>query len=110
MTLTKLAELAGVSVATVSKAFSGSREISGERREQIFKLAKENDCFDKYYKSQRERPIIALLCPEPESEHYGRQLGILEKKLDELGVKCESEVFLGIYHQQEDKLTLYQGE
>ena len=35
----KLALLAGVSVSTVSKAFSGSHEISEETRDSIFALA-----------------------------------------------------------------------
>ena len=45
--MARLASLAGVSVSTVSKAFSGSAEISEERREYIFKIAKENGCYDK---------------------------------------------------------------
>ena len=44
----KLALLAGVSVSTVSKAFSGSHEISEETRDSIFALAKRYGCFDKY--------------------------------------------------------------
>ena len=81
MTLAKLAELAGVSVGSVSKAFRGSPEISRETRERIFNLAKEHGCFDKYYKVPRHRPIIALLVPEPESEYYGNEIGILERAL-----------------------------
>ena len=81
MTLAKLAELAGVSVGSVSKAFRGSPEISQETRDRIFKLAKEQGCFDKYYKVPRHRPIIALLVPEPESEYYGNEIGIIERAL-----------------------------
>ena len=40
MTLARLAALAEVSVATVSKAFSGSKEIGHATRERIFALAK----------------------------------------------------------------------
>ncbi len=85
MTLTKLAEIAGTSVSTISKAFSGSKEISEETRERIFKIAKELDCFDKYYKAPRSRPMIALLPPEPESEYYGREIGMLERELNARG-------------------------
>lgn len=81
MTLTRLAALAGTSVATVSKAFAGSCEISKETKETIFALAKKEGCFDKYYKAPRERPLIALLAPEPEGEHYGREIGQLERAL-----------------------------
>ena len=42
MTHTKLAKLAGVSPATVSKVISGSNEISKETAEKVFKVAAEN--------------------------------------------------------------------
>ena len=70
MNLTTLASLAGVSVSTVSKAFSGSREISEETREKIFAIARENGCFDKYNKNKFEKKVIAVICPEIISEYY----------------------------------------
>ena len=85
MTLKKLAELSGTSIGTVSKAFSGSREISDATRERIFNIAKKTGCFDKFYKAPRSKPLIALLFPEPESEYYGREIGILERELNERG-------------------------
>jgi len=85
MTVKKLAELSGTSIGTVSKAFSGSREISEKTREKIFALAKEHGCFDKFYKDPRTRPLIALLYPEPESEYYSREIGILERALNDRG-------------------------
>ena len=42
MNIKKLAEITGVSAGTVSKAFSGSKEISEITREKIFAAAKEN--------------------------------------------------------------------
>ena len=86
MTLSQLAKLTGTSVGTVSKAFSGSHEISEETRNRIFETAKAHDCFDKYYKAPRKRPLIALMPPEPESEYYGREMGMIEKALTEKGV------------------------
>jgi hypothetical protein len=47
--LEKLAQLANVSIGTVSKAFSGSKEISEKTKNRIFTLAKKHDCFEKYY-------------------------------------------------------------
>lgn len=85
MTLMKLAQLAGVSVGTVSKAFSGSHEVGDTTRERIFAIAREQGCFDKYYKRPRKRPLIALVFPEPESEFYGRMMGVLERVLHERG-------------------------
>ena len=85
MTLTELARRIGTSVSTVSKAFSGSREISDGVRDRIFNEAKRVGCFEKYYKGPRERRIIAVLIPECESEFYGIQLGILEKEIARRG-------------------------
>ena len=85
MTLTQLAKFAGTSVGTVSKAFSGSREISEETKKRIFETAKQHGCFDKYYKAPRKRPLIALMPPEPEGEFYGREIGLIEKAFTESG-------------------------
>ena len=48
MTLTKIAQLAHVSVSTASKAFSMSNDVNEQTREKIFAIAKENGCFKKY--------------------------------------------------------------
>ena len=85
MTLSKLAEQVGVSISTVSKAFSGSREISEALRDRIFAAAKQLGCFDKYYKAPRTHPMIALLIPEPESIRYSREMGFLERAFSARG-------------------------
>lgn len=85
MTLIKIATLAGTSVSTVSKAFSGSGEISEETRENIFKIAKKLGCFEKYYKAPRKNPLIAIMIPEVESECYGTYAGIFERELQNRG-------------------------
>ena len=81
MTLENIALEAGVSVGSVSKAFKGSPEISKKTRDKIFEIAKKHGCFDKYYKVPRHRPVIALMPPEPESEYYGNEIGVLERAL-----------------------------
>lgn len=70
MTLSKLAKLANVSLSTVSKAFSGSDEISAETRNMIFNMAKRHGCFEKYYKGKYAKKAIAVICPEVQSEYY----------------------------------------
>ncbi len=85
MTLTKIAEMAGTSVATVSKAFSGSREIGEETKERIFRIAKDVGCFDKYYKAPRKQPLIALMIPEIDSECYGIYAGVFEREFNRMG-------------------------
>lgn len=81
MTLKKIAELTGCSVATVSKAFSGSREISEETAKKIFDLSKKLGCYEKYFKGFSRTPKIGLLFPETESEYYGKQIGLLEEEI-----------------------------
>ena len=80
MTLTKIAQMAKTSVSTVSKAFSGSTEISEETREKIFEIAKDLGCFDKYYKGPRKNPLVAIMIPEIESEYYALCAGIFERE------------------------------
>ena len=58
MNLSTIAKKANVSVSTVSKAFSDSREISEETRENILNIAKELGVYDKYYKGKYNRRDI----------------------------------------------------
>ena len=43
-----LAKLSGYSVATISKAFSGSAEISDETKNKIFEIAKKHGVYSKF--------------------------------------------------------------
>lgn len=85
MTMKKLAELAGVSVSTVSKAFSGSNELSEATREYIFEIARKNGCYDKYCKSVFEKTVVAVICPEFQSGYYSQQLTFLKKEIEKRG-------------------------
>ena len=85
MNLNTLAKLAGVSVATVSKAFSGSDEISDETRARIFSLAREHGCFDKYNKNKFDKKVIAVIAPELNSDYYTAFLTILDREITEQG-------------------------
>ncbi len=86
MNYEKLAQLANVSIGTVSKAFSGSKEISEKTRNKIFALAKKHDCFEKYYKAKREKKVVAVICPELKSSYYTDIVSRIEKKLTERSV------------------------
>lgn len=85
MNMEQLARLAGVSVSTISKAFSGSHEISEAKREEIFRLAKENGCYDKYARLQFPKKVVAVICPEYQSGYYCRQLTSFEEEIKKHG-------------------------
>ena len=101
MTLEKLAKLANVSVSTVSKAFSGSRDISEETRRKVFQIAKEQGCYEKYYKGCYARRVIAVICPEIQSEYYGAMVTLLEQKLDALG--ADMVLSLSNFHPERER-------
>ncbi len=81
MNLSKLAQLANVSVSTVSKAFSDSSEISEQTKEMIFSVAKDNNCFDKYYKPKYSKKVIAVICPEIIGVHYSQMATFLSNEI-----------------------------
>ena len=81
MNLSKLAKLANVSVSTVSKAFSDSYEISRETKDRIIALAKEYNCFEKYYKPKYPKKMIAVICPEILGLHYGQMATYIEREI-----------------------------
>ncbi len=82
MTMKQLADIANVSVSTVSKAFSGSREISDEKREYIFEIARKSGCYDKYCKPSFGKKVIAVICPEFQSGYYSQHLTYLKKEIE----------------------------
>ena len=109
MTMAQLAALAGVSVSTVSKAFSGSLEISEEKREHIFEIARREGCYDKYCKNPYSRSVIAVICPEFKSRLYSEQLSLLESEIKKrdatMIVSCTD-----FDHEREDELLTFFSE
>lgn len=85
MTLKDIANLAGVSVGTVSKAFSGSREVGEETKNRIFEIARENGCFDRYNKNKFNKKVVAVIIPEVNSDLYYSTLLELDKEITNQG-------------------------
>lgn len=81
MNMTKLAKISGVSVSTISKVFSGSHEISEKTRNKIIQVAKENGCYEKYFKPRYEKKLVAVICPEILGIHYTKLATDIEKSL-----------------------------
>lgn len=105
MTLAKLAAICGVSVSTVSKAFSESSEISEKTKKMIFAAAKENGCFDKYHAQKFEKKIIAVLIPEIRSAYYTSFIDSLEEHF----LKNDMRIVLSATNfSKEDEIRLIQ--
>jgi len=85
MKMRELANLAGVSVSSVSKVFSGSSEISDQTKERIIKIAKETGCYEKYSKKTFSKKVIAVVCYEFASGYYANQLKFLEREIAKRG-------------------------
>jgi len=107
MKLKELAELAGVSVGTASKAFSGSKEISPETREKIFSLAKKNGCFDKYNKKKFSKKVIAVICPEIKSDYYDTILTILDREISKRNSIMVSSIYNFNEQAKQELFTYY---
>lgn len=82
MTMKDLANICNVSVSTVSKAFSEAEDVSEETRELIFSVARENGCFDRFFKGKYHKKIIAVVCPEMVSDYYMKYVHTLKELLE----------------------------
>lgn len=85
MTLSKLAQLANVSVSVVSKAFSGREDVSESMREHVFAVAREHGCFQQFYHVPYDKPVVAVIIPELISQYYIHYMETLKKSLEESG-------------------------
>lgn len=85
MTMKELAKLAGVSIPTVSKAFSGAKDINEKTRAQIFDLARQTGCYNKYYKGKYPQKIVAVICHEIISNYYVEFIDCLRQKIEDAG-------------------------
>lgn len=106
MTLAKIAKMANVAVSTVSKAFSDSPEISSETKALIMKIAKENGCYEKYYKPKYNKKLIAVICPEVLGIHYSQMATYLEEKISKRGDTTLLAV-TNFSHEKQDELINY---
>lgn len=85
MTLSKLAQLANVSVSVVSKAFSGREDVSDEMREHVFAVARHYGCFQQFYHVPYDKPVVAVIIPEAISGYYIRYVEVLKQAFEERG-------------------------
>lgn len=92
MTHKKIAQIAHVSPSTVSKALSGSKEVSPELAAEIRRIAVETGYFKEKSKRKldnlREKgAVIAVICPEIVSVHYSEIVSCLKSEVESRGGK-----------------------
>lgn len=90
MTLKKIAQTAHVSLSTVSKALSGSKEISEELSQTIIKIALEQGYFEEKGKrkieySKMDAINIAVICPEIISLDYAKYITCIKNAVEAKG-------------------------
>lgn len=90
MTHKKIAEIANVSVSTVSKALSGSSDISEELTKEIVQIAINIGYFKEKSKKNIERQksksiLIGIICPEIISIHYSKIITCIKDCVERLG-------------------------
>lgn len=85
MTLSRLAQLANVSLSVASKAFSGKGDVSKEMREHVFRVAREHGCFEQFYRIPYDKPIVAVIIPEVISQYYINYISNLSRLARENG-------------------------
>jgi len=107
MTEKELARLAGVSPSTVSKAFSDAKDVSESTKEKIFKIAREYGCFGKYHKGKYTKRVIAIICPELISGHYGMLTDTLRTILEKNGCIAVISSFDFNFRKQAELIEYY---
>lgn len=86
----KIAELANVSPSTVSKALSGSKEVSEETAAKIRKIAIDAGYFKEKTKRKREYTdgnglLVAMVVPEIHGFHYSTIITCLKNHIEDRG-------------------------
>jgi len=75
----ELAKLANVSASTVSKVFHDADDVSEETKRLVFDIAKKHGCYHQFYKGKYSKPVIAIICPEIQSNYYAKHIEILQE-------------------------------
>jgi len=85
MTLQKLAQLAGVSTATASKALSGAWDINPQTRQRIIALAREHGYSRPRARKQENGPTVGVIYSDITSHYYSRLISLFDDRLAAMG-------------------------
>ena len=85
MTLRQFAKMIGYSPSTVSKAFSGAKDVREETRRSIIKAAEELGVLESFYKHSENTKTVAIIVPEFNSGLYVKMMTSLSDCLKAQG-------------------------
>ena len=105
----KIAQLAGVSQATVSKALNGNADIGEATRKKILKIAEENGYFDQKKTARKSlvkhcRPYIAIVVPEIISLNFAKEATMLVRLLASADI--DGRIYLSGFEEDEYNRTI----
>ncbi len=105
----KIAQLAGVSQATVSKALNGNSDIGEATRKKILKIAEENGYFDQKKTARKSlvkhcRPYIAIVVPEIISLNFAKEATMLVRLLASADI--DGRIYLSGFEEDEYNRTI----
>lgn len=110
----KIAQAAGVSQSTVSKALSDSAEIPPETTEHIRRIAEQLGYFEEKLEQRRRRaggylfPHVAILVPEIVSWYYAQNVTLLQQEIERIGGMTQ--VYLAGFDEIRTRILLEQLE
>jgi LacI family repressor for deo operon, udp, cdd, tsx, nupC, and nupG len=110
----KIAEAAGVSQSTVSKALSDSMEIPSETAAHIRRIAEQLGYFEEKLNQRRRRaggylfPHVAILVPEVVSWYYAHTVELLQQEIERIGGMAQ--VYLSGFDDTRIRILLDQLE
>ena len=91
MNIYDIAELAGVSIATVSRVVNGSPRVSEQTRQKVLSVMEENDYTPNVFArglGLDSMQIIGIICPDVADAYMARAVSFLERRLKEYGYDC----------------------
>lgn len=91
MNIYDIAELAGVSIATVSRVVNGSPRVSERTRQKVLSVMEENDYTPNVFArglGLDSMQIIGIICPDVADAYMARAVSFLERRLKEYGYDC----------------------
>ena len=103
MNIYDIAELAGVSIATVSRVVNGSPKVSEKTKQKVLSVMEEHNYTPNVFArglGLGSMQTIGIICPDVSDAYMARAVAFLERRLKEYGYDC---ILYCSGHRQEQK-------